>query len=161
MGMCKHCGKVFSSIEMVDGICKNCMSPDLLQERDMKAQREAEFESNKRVILESVMTTTESFVDLPIEKRIGVVSSECVFGINFIKDIFSFVRDIVGGRIGSIEEALQDAKVKVIEDIKKQAYFKGGDAVIAIKIEHTYNNANAGNILSVFATGTVVKLKHS
>lgn len=159
--MCKHCGKVYSTIEMVDGVCKNCMTPDVLKDREIKAQREAEFESNKRVILDSIMTTTESFIDLPIENRLGVISSECVFGINFIKDLFSFVRDIVGGRIGSIEEALQDAKTQVIDDLKKQAYFKGGNTVIAIKIEHTYNNANSGSVLSVFATGTVVKLKQN
>jgi rRNA maturation endonuclease Nob1 len=31
--------------------------------------------------------------------------------------------------------------------------------IICAKIEHTYNNANDGSILSVFATGTVIKLK--
>lgn len=159
MGMCKHCGKVFPAIEMVDGVCKNCLTPEMIQDREIIAQREAEFENKKLFILDSIVTSTESCVDLPIEKRLGVVSSECVFGINFIKDFFSFVRDIVGGRIGSIESALNDAKKQVIEDLQKQAYFKGGDAVIAIKIEHTYNNANAGSVLSVFATGTVVKLK--
>lgn len=159
MGMCKECGKVFNALDMVDGICKNCLSPEIIREKENNIAREADFESNKQKVLNSIMTTTESSIDLPIDIRIGVISSECVFGINFIKDLFSFVRDIVGGRIGSVESALQDAKKDIMDDLKKQAYFMGGNAVISIKIEHTYNNANSGSVLSVFATGTVVKLK--
>lgn len=159
MGMCKECGKVFNSMDMVDGVCKNCLSPEAVQERDLKDKREQDYTNNKHKILNSIMVTTEAFIDSSVDKRIGIVSSECVFGMNIIKDLFSFVRDIVGGRIKSVEDALREAKEEVIVDLKKQAYFMGGDAVIAVKIEHTYNNTNSGNILSIFATGTVVKMK--
>ena len=66
---------------------------------------------------------------------------------------------MVGGNVKSLEKSLKDAKIKVINDLKEEAYLLGGDAVIAIKIEHTYNNAGGGSIMSIFATGTVVKLK--
>ena len=74
--------------------------------------------------------------------------------------MFSFVRDIIGGRVNSLETGLEEATNKVLNELKEKAYVLGGNAVIGIKIEHTYNNANSGSILSVFATGTVVKLKN-
>lgn len=107
----------------------------------------------------NILITTENTIDFTIEKRIDIVSVQCIFGINIIKDLFSFVRDIVGGRIKSLETGLDEATETVIKELKEKAYSKGGNAVIGVKIEHTYNNANSGSILSVMATGTVVKLK--
>lgn len=159
MGMCRECGKVFSVIDMVDGVCKNCLSPELLQEQaENKAKLEA-LEMDKKKILQAIIITTEATVDLAIAQRIDLISAECVYGMNIMKDLFAFVRDIVGGRINSIEDALKEARVEIIADLKRQAYLMDGDAVIAVKIEHTYNNTNSGSILSVFATGTVVKLQ--
>ena len=102
----------------------------------------------------------QSDIDSSIESRITIVSAQCIFGINILKDMFSFVRDIIGGRVNSLETGLEEATNKVLNELKEKAYVLGGNAVIGIKIEHTYNNANSGSILSVFATGTVVKLKN-
>lgn len=71
----------------------------------------------------------------------------------------SFARDIVGGRVNSLENGLDEATRKVLDELKEKAYILGGDAVIAVKIDHSYNNANSGSLLSVFATGTVIKIK--
>lgn len=170
MGMCKSCGKVFSVIDMVDGVCKECLNPELVEAREAKQAKTVEaqearqvkldtLQNNKSEILNSILLTTETTLDLPIAQRIDLISSECVYGMNIIKDLFSFVRDIVGGRIVSIENALKEARAEIIADMKQQAYLMDGDAVIAVRIEHTYNNTNSGSILSVFATGTVVKLQ--
>ena len=103
--------------------------------------------------------TTETSIDLPIEKRIEVISAQRIYGINLIKDIFALIRDIVGGRVNSLETALNTAHDEIIIDLKEKAYQYGGNAIIGLKVEHTYNNADNGSILSVYATGTVVKLK--
>ena len=103
--------------------------------------------------------TTETSIDLPIEKRIEVISAQRIYGINLIKDIFALIRDIVGGRVNSLETALNTAHDEIIIDLKEKAYQYGGNAIIGLKVEHTYNNSNNGSILSVYATGTVVKLK--
>lgn len=159
MGMCKSCGKVFSVIDMVDGICKECLNPEVVEVREAKQAKLDALQNNKFEILNSILLTTETTLDLPIAKRIDLISSECVYGMNIIKDLFSFVRDIVGGRIVTIENALKEARAEIIADMKQQAYLMDGDAVIAVRIEHTYNNTNSGSILSVFATGTVMRLQ--
>lgn len=157
MGMCKGCGQVFSAIYMKDGYCEDCVS---LKENGLSTENQKKEEiKNNPELLNSIIITTENIVDFHIENRIAIVSSQCIFGINILKDMFSFVRDIVGGRVNSLENGLDEATKKVLDELKEKAYDLGGNAVIAVKIEHTYNNANSGSILSVFATGTVVTIK--
>ena len=152
MGMCKGCNTVVSALEMKDGLCEECRNPGIKEE---KIEIEKEI-AHKRA---SIILTTEMVVNLDIDKRIDLISSECVYGINLVKDFFSGIRNVVGGNVKSLETSLKDAKNEVTADLKEQAYNLGGDAVIGVKIEHTYNNAGGGSIMSVFATGTVIKLK--
>jgi uncharacterized protein YbjQ (UPF0145 family) len=114
----------------------------------------------KQKIKSKILVTTESVIDIPVESRITLVSAQRVYGINIVKDIFGMIRDIVGGRVDSIETAINNATNEITQELKEKAFVVGGNAVIGLKIEHTYNNANNGSILSVFATGTVVKLKN-
>ena len=87
MGMCRECGKVFNSIDMVEGVCKSCISPDWLQEQtENKAKLEA-LEINKKKILKAIFITTEATIDLPIAQRIDLISAECVYGMNIMKDL--------------------------------------------------------------------------
>jgi len=158
MGICKGCGKVASVVEMKDGYCKNCLTEDMITLADEKELRKEQLKNNKNEV-NKIMITTETQINIEIEKRIDLISAECIYGINIIKDFFSGIRDMVGGNVKSLEKSLKDAKIKVINDLKEEAYLLGDDAVIAIKIEHTYNNAGGGSIMSIFATGTVVKLK--
>ena len=158
MGMCKSCGEVFSTNSMVDGYCESCIASKQNLPYIIESQRKEEINQNGKVV-DSIIITTENIIDFAIESRITIVSAQCIFGINILKDMFSFVRDIVGGRVNSLENGLEEATQKILNELKQKAYILGGDAVIGVKIEHTYNNANSGSILSVFATGTVVKLK--
>jgi len=158
MGMCKNCGKVFSVIEMTDGLCKTCLSPEVVELNQNKKEKIEDFEKNKFKILQSIIVTSETSIE-NVEKRIDFTSAQCVYGLNIIKDLFVGVRNIVGGRVKSIEDPLAEAKNTIIEALKKEAYFAGGNAVIGIKIEHTYNNAGAANMVSILGTGTIVKLK--
>lgn len=158
MGMCKACGEVFNTNSMVDGYCENCIASKQDESFRIENQKQEEIKQNEKVV-DSIIITTENIIDFAIESRITIVSAQCIFGINILKDMFSFVRDIVGGRVNSLENGLDEATQKILIELKQKAYILGGDAVIGVKIEHTYNNANSGSILSVFGTGTVVKLK--
>ena len=78
--------------------------------------------------MNSIFITTEVAINIDIDKRLDLISSECIYGINIVKDFFSGIRDIVGGNVKSLEKSLKDAKNEVIEDLKNQAYGLGGDA---------------------------------
>lgn len=154
MGMCKGCGTVVSVVNMVDGLCDKCATPEFKEKSALKKERANDLNKNRLVILNSIMVTTETMVNLDIEQRIEVTSASCVYGLNIIKDFFSGIRDFVGGRVKSIENPLEEARKEVIDEIKEKAYYAGGNAVIALKIEHNYS----GSMISVFATGTIVKI---
>lgn len=167
MPACKKCGTVVSVLEVTDGFCRKCTTPEMIKlklEREDAKQRakrlteeqEAAFNLAKRLGFPDIVVSTEMCLDLAIEKRICVINTQRIYGINLVKDVFTFVRDIVGGRIESLESTLHDASESILLEFKEEAYLRGGNAVIGIKIEHTYNNANNGTILSVYASGTIV-----
>ena len=158
MGMCKECSQIFPTEIMKDGYCPQCLEKGKEKEEleKIKLLKLEEIKNNKDV-LNDILITTETIISIPIEKRLGIISAQCIYGLNIIKDIFTSIRNIVGGRVQSIEEALEEANEQIIYDLKVKAYLSNANAVIGVKIEHTYNNANGGSILSVFATGTIIK----
>ena len=53
-----------------------------------------------------LMTTTPTIEGHQIVEYHGVVFGEVITGINFVKDFFAGIRNVVGGRSGSYEEEL-------------------------------------------------------
>ena len=45
-----------------------------------------------------------------VDKYLGVVNGEAIIGANIFRDLFSSVRDVVGGRAGGYERALSGAR---------------------------------------------------
>ncbi len=167
MANCKKCNYSYPPKELTDGYCIDCEPSEIKQKRKEEEQKKQIINQKQRedkilqdkLLLEkynSIILTTEMSIKEDIE-RIELISSECIYGLNIVKDFFTGIRDIVGGNIKSLEKSLKDAKGKVMDDFRRQAFELHGDAVIAIKIEHTYNNTGGGSIMSIFATGTVIK----
>ena len=50
-----------------------------------------------------IITTTMQIEGQPIKEYKGIVFGEVVEGRNFVKDFFSSIRDVVGGRSNSYE----------------------------------------------------------
>ena len=57
-----------------------------------------------------LMTTTQSLDGQPIRQYLGVVNGEAIIGANLFKDMFASIRNVVGGRAGSYERTLADAR---------------------------------------------------
>ena len=57
-----------------------------------------------------LMTTTAMVDGRPISRYLGIVTGEAIIGANIFRDIFAGVRDIVGGRSGTYEKALAEAR---------------------------------------------------
>ena len=149
---CKKCKEFINEANLIEGYCFRCVPTDIVQALNEKKKQE---NIKKNLKINSIMITTETSIDIPIEERVEVIFSEYVYGLNFIKDFFTAIRDIVGGRIKSIEQPIQDTNQKIIQEMKEKAYNLGGDAVIGLKIDYsTYTS-----MISIVAVGTVVKLK--
>jgi uncharacterized protein YbjQ (UPF0145 family) len=111
-----------------------------------------------------IMITTETHLpDLKIKERLGIVTSECVFGMNIIKDAFAAISDMTGGRSKTTQKGLRDAKNTCLRELANEAKSLGADAVIAVDLD--YSEFSGGGVfgeksmLFLVASGTAVKLE--
>ena len=100
-------------------------------------------------------TTTSSLQDKRIIRYLGIVSGETIIGANVFRDFFAGIRDIVGGRSGSYEEVLRQAKETALKEMQQQAMAMGANAVIGVDLDYETVGSN-GSMLMVTASGTAV-----
>ena len=102
-----------------------------------------------------IVTTTNNIEGKKIVKYLGIVTGEAIIGANFIKDFFASVRDIVGGRAGSYEEGLREAKNIAMAEMQDYAARLGANAIVGIDLDYE-TMGSAGSMLMVSASGTAV-----
>jgi uncharacterized protein YbjQ (UPF0145 family) len=68
------------------------------------------------------------------------------------------VRDIVGGRAKSYEEALRGARQEALHEMATNAADLGADAVLSVDLDYEVVGSR-GSMLMVTCAGTAVKLK--
>jgi uncharacterized protein YbjQ (UPF0145 family) len=111
--------------------------------------------AKKHIIM--IATTTNSIDGREVKAYLGVISSETIIGANIFKDILGGLRDVFGGRSGTYERVLQDAKNYAMQELLQKGAALGADAVIGIDLDYETIGAN-GSMLMVSASGTAVKL---
>jgi len=87
----------------------------------------------------------------------ALVTGETIIGANIFKDFFAGIRDIVGGRSGSYERVLREAKDAAISEMVSRARNYGADAIIGIDLDYETLGKHNG-MMMVTASGTAVKL---
>ena len=85
----------------------------------------------------------------------GVVFGEVIAGVNFVRDFFAGVRNIVGGRSSSYEDELTQARETAMRELEHRAMEKGANAVVGIDLDYEVLGENNG-MLMVTASGTAV-----
>ena len=85
----------------------------------------------------------------------GIVTGETIIGANFVRDFFAGIRDIIGGRSGSYEKVLREAKDTAIDEMAREAERLGANAVIGVSIDYE-TVGNNGSMLMVTCSGTAV-----
>lgn len=103
------------------------------------------------------VTTTPTIEGSPVKEYCGIVTGEVIVGANVFRDLLASVRDIVGGRSGSYERVLADARNQAIEELQSECASRGGNAVIGIDLDYETIGAS-GSMLMVSASGTAVKV---
>ena len=92
-----------------------------------------------------------------IEKYLGVVNGEAIIGANIFRDLFSSVRDVVGGRAGGYERALSGARDAALKELVASAKEMGADGVVGIDFDYEVLGETNG-MLMVCVSGTAVKM---
>ena len=102
-----------------------------------------------------LMTTTAMVDGRPISRYLGIVTGEAIIGANIFRDIFAGVRDIVGGRSGTDEKALGEAREVAMAEMQARAQELGANAVVGIDLDYEVLGQNNG-MLMVAVSGTAV-----
>ena len=105
-----------------------------------------------------ILTTTESIAGRTVSGYLGIVTGDAVMGTNLFRDLFASIRNIVGGRSGSYEKELRNAKAAALEALAEEAEALGADAVVAIDLDYEAIGGDNSTMLMVSANGTAVKL---
>ena len=105
-----------------------------------------------------LVTTTNTVEGRRIAEYKGLVAGEAILGANVFRDLFASIRDIVGGRSGSYEKVLADARNTAVADMIANAKELGANAVIGVDIDYETVGSN-GSMLMVTAAGTAVKIE--
>ncbi len=92
-----------------------------------------------------------------VAQFLGLVNGEAIIGANIFRDMFSSVRDVVGGRAGGYERALSSARDAAVEGLIDAAKELGANGVIGIDFDYEVLGETNG-MMMVAVSGTAVKL---
>lgn len=104
-----------------------------------------------------IITTTSSLDGKQVREYLGIVSGEAIVGAHLFKDLFASIRDLVGGRSGSYEKTLREAKDIALKEMEQNALSLGADAILGVDLDYEVLGQKGG-MLMVTASGTAVKL---
>ena len=102
-----------------------------------------------------ILTTTPQIEGHPIREYKGLVTGETIIGANVIKDIKASIKDFFGGRSGSYERVLIEAKETSLREMTERAQSMGANAIVGIDIDYE-TIGEKGSMLMVAASGTAV-----
>ena len=104
-----------------------------------------------------LIVTTPSIEGKEVKEYLGIVSGEGLIGANVYKDIFSGVRDVVGGRTSTYEEQLKKARTLALESMTEKAEELDANAILNVRVKYSNLGGTMGNTILVSITGTAVK----
>lgn len=102
-----------------------------------------------------ILTTTPQIEGHPIREYKGLVTGETIIGANVIKDIKASIKDFFGGRSGSYERVLIEAKETSLKEMTERAQSMGANAIVGIDIDYE-TVGERGSMLMVATSGTAV-----
>ena len=92
-----------------------------------------------------------------VAQYLGVVNGEAIIGANIFRDLFSSVRDVVGGRAGGYERALSGARDAALDDMMEAAKALGANGIVGIDFDYEVMGETNG-MMMVAVSGTAVKM---
>lgn len=103
-----------------------------------------------------LVLTSPTIQGKEITKYYGIVTGDALLGANLYKDLFSGVRDVVGGRTSRYEEELTTARNVAMESMIEKAEQEGANAIIGTRVAYHNLGGTMGNTIMVTVVGTAV-----
>ncbi len=105
-----------------------------------------------------IITTTPGVEGRQVRDYKGVITGEAIFGANLFRDLFAGVRDIVGGRSGSYEKSLREAREVALGELEEEAHRLGANAVVGVDLDYEVIGEK-GSMMMVSVSGTAVVIE--
>ena len=102
-----------------------------------------------------IVTTTPSVEGKTILEYKGIVFGEVISGVNVIRDFAAGLSNFFGGRSGTYEEELANARETALQELEERAKERGANAVVGVDIDYEILGADNG-MLMVTVSGTAV-----
>ncbi len=103
-----------------------------------------------------LILTTPTIEGKKITEYLGLVTGDSLLGANMYKDMFSGVRDVVGGRTSKYEEELTNARKLALQSMQEKAEKKGANAIIGTRVAYHNLGGTMGNTIMVTVSGTAI-----
>ncbi len=102
-----------------------------------------------------IITTTPSVEGKTIQEYKGIVFGEVISGVDVIKDIAAGLTNFFGGRSGSYEGELIEARNAALREMESRALTMGANAIVGVDVDYEVLG-QASNMLMVTVSGTAV-----
>ena len=102
-----------------------------------------------------LLSTTPTIEGRRILEYKGVVTGETIVGANVLKDFMAGLRDFFGGRSGTYEKVLREAKESAMSEMEERAAQMGANAIVGIDLDYETIGEN-GSMVMVTCRGTAV-----
>lgn len=143
--------------EVLARLIKNAIDEDWIETKSATDKKNTQ-------LLEKIssiqITTTPQLEGYRVTQTLDIITAEYVGGINLFRDLLVEVRDIVGGRSGTLQNELRKARKICMDNLKAEACDIGANAVIGVDLD--YSEISGGSItggksmLLLVASGTAV-----
>ena len=101
------------------------------------------------------VTTTPSVEGKTILEYKGIVFGEVISGVNWVRDLTAGLSNFFGGRSGTYEEELTNARETALRELERRAQERGANAVVGVDVDYEILGSNNG-MLMVTVSGTAV-----
>lgn len=102
-----------------------------------------------------LISTTPTIEGRHILEYKGVVTGETIIGANVLKDFMAGLRDFFGGRSGTYEKVLREAKDTALREMEDRARELCANAIVGVDLDYEAIGQN-GSMLMVMCSGTAV-----
>ena len=102
-----------------------------------------------------LISTTPTIEGRHILEYKGVVTGETIIDANVLKDFMAGLRDFFGGRSGTYEKVLREAKDTALREMEDRARELGANAIVGVDLDYEAIGQN-GSMLMVMCSGTAV-----
>ena len=102
-----------------------------------------------------IFSTTPTLKGHPIREYRGVVTGKTIIGANDFKDFLAGLRDFFGGRSGTSESVLREAKKSDMRKLAQRDESLTYNAIVGIDLDYE-TVGQGGSMLMVTCSGTAV-----